>query len=182
MSIFGVVLFRIFPNLDWIRRETLYLSIFSLNTGKCGPEYLRIRTLFTQCMRANVGPFFPIFPFPSQGFAPTWWNDGKVFSKVFQFKSFNSNRYKIVKTKKKKRNEINTAVITKKITTTLFIPKRKLIIVSENIYILPFNYSHTLFSILKYKTLKSFFFRKISLNPVPIRFVMCAEHSSFSVN
>ena len=105
MSIFGVILVRIFPNLDWIRRETLYLSIFSLNTGKCGPEYLRIRTLFTQCMCANVGPFFPLFPFPSQSFAPTWWNDGKVFSKVFQFKSFNSNRYKIVKNQKKKKEK-----------------------------------------------------------------------------
>ena len=138
-------------------------------------------------------PFFHYF-LPIASFAPTWWNDGKVFSKVSQlqscffcFKSFNKNCYKIVKNQKKKkkqnkRNEINTAVITKKNTITLFIPKRKLISVSENIYILPFNYSHILFSILKYKTLIPFFFSKISLNPVPIRFVMCAEHSSFSIN
>ena len=26
-----------------------YLSIFSLNAGKCEPEKLRIQTLFTQC-------------------------------------------------------------------------------------------------------------------------------------
>ena len=31
-------LVRIFPHLDWIRWDTLYLSIFSPNAGKCGPE------------------------------------------------------------------------------------------------------------------------------------------------
>ena len=30
--------------------DTLYLSVFSPNAGKCGPENLRIRTLFTQCV------------------------------------------------------------------------------------------------------------------------------------
>ena len=29
---------RIFPRSDWIRRDTLYLSVFSLNVGKYGPE------------------------------------------------------------------------------------------------------------------------------------------------
>ena len=27
---------RIFPHLDWIRRDTPYLSVFSSNAGKCG--------------------------------------------------------------------------------------------------------------------------------------------------
>ena len=41
-SVYGVFLVRIFPNSDWIRRDTLY-------TGKYGPEKLWIRTRFTQC-------------------------------------------------------------------------------------------------------------------------------------
>ena len=44
MSVFGVILVRIYPHLDYIRRDT----VFSPNAGKCGPEYLRIRALFTQ--------------------------------------------------------------------------------------------------------------------------------------
>ena len=31
-------LVRIFPHLDWIRRDTSYLSVFSPNAGKYGPE------------------------------------------------------------------------------------------------------------------------------------------------
>ena len=27
-----------FPHLDWIRRDTPYLSLFSPNVEKCGPE------------------------------------------------------------------------------------------------------------------------------------------------
>ena len=38
VPIFGVILVRIFPHSDWIRRGTCYLSIFSLNAGKYGPE------------------------------------------------------------------------------------------------------------------------------------------------
>ena len=30
-------LVRIFPHLDWIRKDTEYLSVFSPNTGKYGP-------------------------------------------------------------------------------------------------------------------------------------------------
>ena len=48
VSVFGVFLVRISPHLDWIRRDALYLSVFSPNGGKYGPEKLRIRTLFTQ--------------------------------------------------------------------------------------------------------------------------------------
>ena len=48
MSVFGVVLVCVFLHLDWTRRDTAYLSEFSLNVGKYGPEKLRIWTIFTQ--------------------------------------------------------------------------------------------------------------------------------------
>ena len=38
VSVFGVISVRIFPHSDWIRRDTLYLSTFSLKVAKCGPE------------------------------------------------------------------------------------------------------------------------------------------------
>ena len=41
---------QIFPHLDWIRRDTEYLSVFSPNAGKYGPEKLRILTRFTYWM------------------------------------------------------------------------------------------------------------------------------------
>ena len=47
VSVFGVILVRIFPHSDWIRGDMVYLSVFSPNEGKCGPEWLRIRALFT---------------------------------------------------------------------------------------------------------------------------------------
>ena len=50
MSVFGVFIVHIFLHLDWIRRDTLYLSVFSPNAAKYGPEKLQIRTLFTQCI------------------------------------------------------------------------------------------------------------------------------------
>ena len=36
--VFGVILVRIFPHSDWKRRDTVYLSVFSPNAGKYGPE------------------------------------------------------------------------------------------------------------------------------------------------
>ena len=48
VSVFGVCLVHIFPHLDWIQRDTPYLSVFSPNEEKHGQEKLRIRTLFTQ--------------------------------------------------------------------------------------------------------------------------------------
>ena len=57
MSVFGVFLVRIFPYLSWIRRDAPYLSAFSLNAGKYGPELLRIGTLFT---RWELKLFLPI--------------------------------------------------------------------------------------------------------------------------
>ena len=49
VCVFRVILVRIFPYSDWIREDTSYLSVFSPNAGKCWPEKLRIRILFTQC-------------------------------------------------------------------------------------------------------------------------------------
>ena len=41
----------VFSNIsDWIRRDTLYLPLFSPSAGKYGPKNFRIRTLFTQCV------------------------------------------------------------------------------------------------------------------------------------
>ena len=48
MSIFRGFLVRIFSHSSWIRRDTEYLSVFSPNVEKYGPEKLRILTLFTQ--------------------------------------------------------------------------------------------------------------------------------------
>ena len=47
VSVFGVFLVRIFPHSDWIRIDNPYLSVFSPNAEKYGPEKLRTRTLFT---------------------------------------------------------------------------------------------------------------------------------------
>ena len=57
------VLFLVFPHLYWIRRDMKYLSIFSLNAGKYGPEILRIRTLFIQCYlpRLALNDFSTLF-------------------------------------------------------------------------------------------------------------------------
>ena len=40
LSVFKVFLVRIFPHLDWIRRNTSYFSIFSADGGKYRPEKL----------------------------------------------------------------------------------------------------------------------------------------------
>ena len=47
VSVFGVILVRIFPHSNWIQRSIPYLSVFSPNAGKYGPELLRIQRLFT---------------------------------------------------------------------------------------------------------------------------------------
>ena len=45
----------------------LYRSVFSPNAGKCGPEVLGIRTLFTQCegnrVYDTVARYFVMVPF-----------------------------------------------------------------------------------------------------------------------
>ena len=48
VSVLGVFLVCIFPQSYWIQRDTKYLSVFTPNAGKCAPEKLRIRALFTQ--------------------------------------------------------------------------------------------------------------------------------------
>ena len=48
VSVFGVFLVHFFSHLDRKRRVTKYLSVFSSNAGKYGPEKLRICTLFKQ--------------------------------------------------------------------------------------------------------------------------------------
>ena len=47
VSVFGNSLVRIFLHLDWIRRDTPNLFVFSPNEGKYGPRKLRIRKLST---------------------------------------------------------------------------------------------------------------------------------------
>ena len=54
VSVFGVILARIFPHSDWLRRDTEYLSVFSPNVGKCVQEWLQIRALFTQFLLQDV--------------------------------------------------------------------------------------------------------------------------------
>ena len=56
VSVFGVILVRVFPHLDWIRRDTEYLSVFSPDAIKCRPEQLRIPALFTQWMNSPAVP------------------------------------------------------------------------------------------------------------------------------
>ena len=54
LSAFRVFLIRIFPHLDRMRRNLSYLTVFSPNAGKYGPEKLWIRTFFTQCRRLHL--------------------------------------------------------------------------------------------------------------------------------
>ena len=61
VSVFGVFLVYIFPHLDWIRKNTPYISAFSPNAGKHEPEKLRIRTIFTQWIWWYSSPFFFFF-------------------------------------------------------------------------------------------------------------------------
>ena len=50
MFVLGVFLDRIFPHSDWIRKVTPYLSVFSPNAGKCGPEKSPNRYTFHACL------------------------------------------------------------------------------------------------------------------------------------
>ena len=43
MSVFGVFLVCVFLHLDWIQRDTPYLSVFSPHVGRYGPENFWIR-------------------------------------------------------------------------------------------------------------------------------------------
>ena len=44
----------IFMHLDWIRRDTPYVSVLSPNAWKEGPEKLRVRTLFSQTINYST--------------------------------------------------------------------------------------------------------------------------------
>ena len=71
VSVFGVILVRIFPHSDWIWRDTRYLSVFSPNTGKCGPNnseyghFLRSVNLPKNCYIMSIGS-------PTQYIHPAW--------------------------------------------------------------------------------------------------------------
>ena len=56
VSAFRVFLFCIFPYLDWIRGDTLYLSVFGPNAWKCRPEKLQIRILFRRWKTSEKRP------------------------------------------------------------------------------------------------------------------------------
>ena len=56
VSAFGLILVRIFQHSDLIRRDAPYLSVFSPNAGKCGPEYISIRVLFKQWPAIKTWP------------------------------------------------------------------------------------------------------------------------------
>ena len=62
MSVFRVILVRIFSHSDWIWRDTPILWLFSPNAGKCRPEYLGKRTLFTRCVLTDVWDFSHFYP------------------------------------------------------------------------------------------------------------------------
>ena len=59
VPVFGVFLVRIFAQLDLMGRDREYLSVFSPNAEKHGPEKLRLRTLFKQCNIVCGGLNFP---------------------------------------------------------------------------------------------------------------------------
>ena len=64
MSVFRVILVRIFPHSDRILKDTEYLSVFSPNEGKCGPiEYLSI---FSPNERKCGPEWLPIWTFFTQ--------------------------------------------------------------------------------------------------------------------
>ena len=61
VSVFGVILVRIFQHSDWIRRDTKYLSIFTLNAENAGQsnyeyEYLlrSVRCQFKFSVSFNI--------------------------------------------------------------------------------------------------------------------------------
>ena len=57
-------------SLHPLQRDTEYLSVFSPNSGKYGPEKIQIRTLLTQCtFNQNIVPFY-IFIWISQRLFP----------------------------------------------------------------------------------------------------------------
>ena len=61
VSVFRVFLVLIFPHLEWIPRDALYLSVFGPNAEKCRLEKLWIRTIFSRSVpswRINAVYFY----------------------------------------------------------------------------------------------------------------------------
>ena len=58
MSIFRNFLVHIFPHSSWIRRDIPYLSVFTPNTERNGPENFRIQTLLIQCYLPKKFEFY----------------------------------------------------------------------------------------------------------------------------
>ena len=56
VSKYGVFLVRVSPHLDWIRRDTRYLSVFSPNAGKYGPEKVRYLDTFHTVKKRESKP------------------------------------------------------------------------------------------------------------------------------
>ena len=54
VSVFGVILVHIFPHLDWIRRDTEYLSLMKVF------DFIT-HWLKSVRIRSNSGPYFPSF-------------------------------------------------------------------------------------------------------------------------
>ena len=48
VKVFGAILVRIFPHLNWTWRDKDYLSVFSLNAKKIGARITPNRALYTQ--------------------------------------------------------------------------------------------------------------------------------------
>ena len=53
----GMHFSRIFPHLDWIRKDTEYLSVFSQNAGKCGKNADQNNSEYGYFLRSDVGNF-----------------------------------------------------------------------------------------------------------------------------
>ena len=79
-----VFLACIFPHSNWLRRDTPYLSVFSLNAGKYGPEKLRIRTLMTQCWQNSLTTKIAICSWKFVPFNKVALPKAKIFEIVFQ--------------------------------------------------------------------------------------------------
>ena len=60
-------LVRIFLHLDWIWKDTEYLSLFNPNVRKYGPEKLRIRTLSRSEQFASIRKITVLFEVNNRG-------------------------------------------------------------------------------------------------------------------
>ena len=80
MFVFGVFLVRIFPHSDRTPRDTEYLSVFSLNAGKYGPDRLCTNTgtfcaVATYLFSFLFSFFFFLFVCFLFFFQKQYWND-----------------------------------------------------------------------------------------------------------